>query len=321
MADQNIDLRMLVPLDGSDLATVSLPFVRTLATRSTAIVLLRVVPDPIPLTPMVGADGDRLDAMVWRAMDESTRYLNDVAAILTNETEHIRTMVDVGEPNEVITRIAARNTIDLIVMGTHGRGAFGRAMIGSVADRVVRSSVLPVMLVHPHERDLPARPHEVGNIRRLVVPLDGSPFAAEALPVAVRLARLLEIPIHLVHAIDLEGDWLLGGDDDDLETLLAPMRDGLAAWLRDEVQALRDEGLEATSRLEVGRAAHVISDGMEPGDVIVMTSHGASGLRRWLLGSVAEKLIRSTVAPVVLVPVDGRSALMARITDAATTTA
>ncbi len=148
--------------------------------------------------------------------------------------------------------------------------------------------------------------HEVGNIRRLVVPLDGSSFAAEALPVAVRVGRLLEIPIHLVHAIDLEGDWLLGDEGDDLETLLAPMREELAAWLRDEVQALHDAGLEATSQLELGRAAHVISDGMEPGDVIVMTSHGASGLRRWLLGSVAEKLIRSGIAPVMLVPVAER---------------
>lgn len=306
MADTNIDLRILVPLDGSDLATVSLPFVRTLATRSTAIIVLRVVPDPVPLSPMVGGDGDRLDAMVWHAMDEATRYLNDVAAILTNETEHIRTMVEVGEPNEVITRIAARNAVDLIVMGTHGRGAFGRTMIGSVADRVARSSSVPVMLVHPHERDIPARSHEVGNIRRLVVPLDGSSFAAEALPVAIRLARLLEIPIQLVHAIDLEGEWLLGDEHDDLEMVLAPMREELSAWLRNEVQALRDEGLDATSRLHVGRVAEVIADGMEPGDVIVMTSHGASGLRRWLLGSVAEKLIRSGIAPVVLVPVAER---------------
>ncbi len=306
MADTTIDLRMLVPLDGSDLATVSLPFVRTLATRSTALTLLRVVPDPTPLTPLVGSDDERLDAMVWRAMDEATRYLNDAAAILTNETEHLRMLVKVGNPDEVIERVAAENAVDLIVMGTHGRGAFGRAMIGSIADRVARSSVVPVMLVHPHERDIPARSHKVGNVRRLIVPLDGSAFARQALPVAERIARLLEIPVHLVHAIDLEGDWLLGDEDNDLEMLLAPMREELAAWLHDEVQALHDAGLEATSQLELGRVAHVIADGMEPGDVIVMTSHGASGLRRWLLGSVAEKLIRSGIAPVVLVPVAER---------------
>lgn len=309
MADQNIDLRMLVPLDGSDLATVSLPFVRTLATRSTAIILLRVVPDPIPLTPMVGGDGDRLDAMVWRATDEATRYLNDVAAILTNETEHIRTMVEVGEPNEVITRIAARNAVDLIVMGTHGRGAFGRVMVGSVADRVARSSVVPVMLVHPHERDVPARAHEVGNVRRLLVPLDGSAFARQALPVAERMARLLEIPIHLVHAIDLQGDWVLGDEANDLEVLLAPMHEEQAAWLHGEVEALGKQGLAATSCLETGRVAEVIADEIQPGDVIVMTSHGASGIRRWLLGSVANRLIRLAIAPVVLVPVAERATM------------
>lgn len=309
MADQNIDLRILVPLDGSDLATVSLPFVRTLATHTTALILLRVVPDPTPLTSLGGAGDGRLDAIIQRATAEATRYLGDAGAVLRHETEHIRMIVEVGEPDAIIARVAAEHAVDLIVMGTHGRGAFGRVMVGSVADRVARSAVVPVMLVHPHEGDIPARTHEVGNLRRLIVPLDGSAFARQALPVAERLARLMEIPIHLVHAIDLQGDWVIGADEPDLEVLLVPMREELGAWLRGEVEALGEHGLAATSCLEVGRVADVIAEEIEPGDVIVMTSHGASGLRRWLLGSVADRLIRSGLAPVVLVPVAERAAL------------
>lgn len=318
MADQNIDLRILLPLDGSDLATVSLPFTRALAMHTTALLLLRVVPDPTPLTSLGGARSDRLAEIMQRATDEAARYLGDVAAILRHETTHIRTIVEVGEPDAVIARVAAENAVDLIVMATHGRGAFGRVMIGSVADRVARSAVVPVMLIHPQERDIPARAREVGNLRRLVVPLDGSAFARQALPVAQRLARLLEIPIHLVHAIDLQGDWVIGADEPDLESLLAPMREELGSWLRGEVDALGEQGFAATSCLRVGRVADVVAGEIEPGDVIVMTSHGASGLRRWLLGSVADRLIRSGLAPVVLVPVAER-ATMIRLVEEATT--
>lgn len=307
MADPTTDLRILVPLDGSDLATVSLPFVRALADEASEVVLLRVVQDDTPLIA-VYADGHRVQQLLDRNRQSAKRYLEDVAAILTNETGRLTIRTDVGMPYTAILRAAREEDVDLIVIATRGRGFLGRAMVGSVADRVARTSPVPVLLIHPHEHDVPARPQELANVRRIIVPLDGSDLAYQALPVAERFARLLGIPILLLRAIDLQGEWVLG-DDEDTDSLLQPMREDLAEELHREARTLTDAGVPATIQLGVGAVTRIIRDAVEPGDVIVMTSHGEGGLRRWLLGSVAEKLIRSGVAPVMVVPVAGRATM------------
>lgn len=308
MADQTADLRILVPLDGSDLATVSLPFVRALATEATEVVLMRVVPDSAPLLGIPDAMSDRVDHILSHNEDVATHYLEGVAAILTNETGQLRIRTEVGIPHIAILRAAEEEHVDLIVMATRGRGFLGRAMVGSVADRVARTAAVPVLMIHPHEHDVPARAQEVGNMRRIIVPLDGSDLAHQALPIAERISRVLGIPIHLLRAIDLHGEWVLG-EDEDVESLLEPMREDIAEELHREVRRLVEAGIPSTFELTVGDVTRVIREAIEPGDFIVMTSHGAGGLRRWLLGSVAEKLIRSAVAPVMLVPVAGRAAM------------
>ena len=306
MADQLADLRILVPLDGSDLATVSLPFVRALADEASEVVLLRVVQDDTPLIA-VYADGNRVEQLLERNRQAANHYLEHVAAILSNETGHLTLRTDVGMPHTAILRAAREEHVDLIVIATRGRGFLGRAMVGSVADRVARTSPVPVLLIHPHEHDVPARPQEIGNVRRIIVPLDGSELANQAMPVAERFARLLGIPILLLRAIDLQGEWVLG--EDDMESFLEPMREDLAEELHREARSLTDAGVPTSIDLGVGPVTKVIRDAIEPGDLIVMTSHGAGGLRRWLLGSVADKLLRSGVAPVMLVPVAERATM------------
>lgn len=307
MADQIADLRILVPLDGSDLATVSLPYVRALASKASEVVLLRVIEDETPLIA-VYADGDRVQRMFARRQEIATDYLKAAAAILFNETPHLRIRTDGGLPHVAILRAAREEHVDLIVIATRGRGFLGRATVGSVADRVARAAPVPVLMIHPHEHDVPARAHELANMRRIVVPLDGSDLAYQALPMAERIARLLNIPIHLLRAIDLHGEWVLGDDHDD-ESLLKPMREDIAETLLTEARRLTDSGIPATFELTVGDVTRTIRDAVEPGDIIVMTSHGAGGIRRWLLGSVAEKLIRSGVAPLMLVPVAERATM------------
>lgn len=306
MADRDADLRILVSLDGSDHATVALPYVRALATEASEVVLLRVVQDSEPLLGISAAASDRVERILSRNEEAAKRYLEGIAAILTNETRHLTVRTEVGIPHIAIARVAAEERVDLIVMATRGRGFLGRAVVGSVADRVSRTAPVPLLMIHPQEHEVPARAQEVGNMRRIIVPLDGSDLARQALPVAERLSRLLDIPIHLVRAIDLQGEWVLG-DDEDPESLLEPMREDMAEGLHQETMRLNETGLRATFELTVGPVTRVIRDTAEPGDVVVMTSHGAGGLRRWLLGSVAEKLIRSGVAPVMLVPVAGRT--------------
>lgn len=306
MAEQAVPMRFLVPLDGSDLATVSLPYLRALAGEQDDVVLLRMVPESTPLTSIAGMAPERVARVTEQRVDAAKTYLHHVSDVLLNETGHIRIRTEVGLPHVGIVAVAEEEDVDMIVMATHGRGFIGRAMVGSVADRVARTATKPVLLINPPDRGIPARAQQVANVRRLIVPLDGSERAREALPVVERLAKALGLRIHLLRAIDLRGEWVIDEAEDELDDLLTPMREDLTETMLAEAQRIKTNGTRASFQVTVGTPATVIAEAVEPGDVVVMTSHGASGIRRWLLGSVAEKLVRSEIAPVILVPVAGR---------------
>lgn len=300
-------LRILIPLDGSDLATASLPYVRALAGSDAELLLLRVSTDPTPLTELGAVATPALDRARERALDTARAYLEDVAEILRDVTSHIVLITEISQAWDAIPRIADREEVDLIIMATHGRGFIGRTLAGSVADRVARSAHVPVMLIHPEPGDLPAGAEDTAELRRIIVPLDGSALARQALPMATWLARQHRLPIHLIRALDLHGEWV-SELTEHIEDIGSPLIDALEEELRAEAAALGDEGIEATFAVSGGLAARSIIDATQPGDVIVMTSHGTGGVRRWLLGSVAEKLVHAGVAPVLLVPVQERHA-------------
>jgi nucleotide-binding universal stress UspA family protein len=157
-------------------------------------------------------------------------------------------------------------------------------------------------------------------IRRLVIPLDGSALAEEALPTAQALATRLGVPLHLITAIDVlrEIPAELGpvvafdrGVYDKTRTQLDAAATSRLTQVSDQLQR---DGLHVTTEIVHGSPFAAIADAVHPGDVIVMTSHGRGGVRRWLLGSVAEKLVREAPVPVVLVPVAVR-----QVTPSATT--
>jgi nucleotide-binding universal stress UspA family protein len=197
-------------------------------------------------------------------------------------------------------------------MTTHGRGALGRWIFGSVADRVARSSPVPVLLVRPRERE----PGPVA-IRRLVVPLDESPLSEEALSMAQALATRLGVPIHLITVIDVmriipaEVAPVVAFDAAVYEETLSQLDAGAAALLANVSQRLEREGVHTSSKVAHGSPFTTIVDAVHDGDLIVMTSHGRGGVQRWLLGSVAEKLVREAPVPVVLVPVASRQSEIA----------
>jgi nucleotide-binding universal stress UspA family protein len=219
----------------------------------------------------------------------------------------VRVEVVGGDPTKQILRVAAEQGVALIAMTTHGRGALGRWVFGSVADRVARSSAVPVLLVRPSERE----PQQVA-IRRLVVPLDGSALAEEALPTAQALATRSGVPIHLITVIDVmriipvEVAPVVAFNAAVYEDTLSQLDAGAAALLADVSERLEREGVHTRSEVAHGSPFSTIADAVQDGDLIVMTSHGRGGVQRWLLGSVAEKLVREAPVPVVLVPVAAR---------------
>ena len=305
---------ILVPVDGSALAQEAIPYARSLLRPDDRLLLLRVVPlaesIAAAMTGSVIASEDEVSAMWKQAADGELAEAAGQAGIAA---DRIETEVAVGDPAEQIVATAQAKPAEMIVMASHGRGAIGRAIFGSVADRVAHTATVPVMLVRP-SKDHTDRPDF--HVARVVVPLDGSALAEEALPVAKRISAQLAVPIHLVRAIDPVSALPMASS----VTPVAPVSPEIATQIMNEIEAeakgtlaaaerrLAGEGFTATAELLEGSPFFAIADALKPGDVLVMTSHGRTGVRRWLMGSVAEKLVREAPAPVVIVPAVDREA-------------
>ena len=281
-------IRILVPLDRSAEASAALPYVAALATPGTEIILLTVV----------SSAGDADSA---RAGPEAAAQRLRVAG------QTVRTEVATGDPARRIVDMAADLRVELIVMASHGRGAVGRLIHGSVADRVGRESPVPVMIVRTRQIE----PGPVG-ITRLVVPLDGSSRAETALPVAIAISRRLGTPISLVRVVDPTD--LMPPAVGVGETIPFEIYDEAEKELEEETrryldtmaQKLREQGLPVTISLLMGSPASSIEEATHLGDVLVLCSHERTRVMRWLLGSVAEKLTREDESPVILVPAPDR---------------
>lgn len=303
---------ILVPIDGSALAAEALPAARALLRPEDRLLLLRVIPAAEPLTtPVTGtvvASQDEIGS-IWRAAADAE--LETAAAASNVDRSRIELLVEAGEPAEQIVAVAAERGDAIVVMSSHGRGALGRAIFGSVADRVAHTATVPVMIVRPGRDALAA-----GAVlfRRIVVPLDGSELAEAALPEAVKLAKHLGAPIHLVRAID-PTTWMpyaAGAEpapaiSPDLATqLVGQSQQEARTGLATAAAKLAGSGVEVTQQVLEGSPFFAIADALQPGDLLVMTSHGRSGVERWLMGSVAEKLVREAPVPVMIVPSQAR---------------
>jgi nucleotide-binding universal stress UspA family protein len=279
-----IALRILVPLDDSPEARVALPYAAALATPGTEIVLLTVVP--------TATDADAARA----GLETAAQHLR-----VAGQT--VRTEVATGDPARRIVDMAADLGAELIVMASHGRGALGRLIYGSVADQVGRESPVPVMVVRARQLE----PGPIG-ITRLVVPLDGSSRAEAALPVATSISRRLGTPISLVRVVDPVdlmppaigvGEAIPFEIYDEAEKELEQKA---RHYLDTVAQKLREQGLPVATSMLMGSPASSIEEMTHLGDVVVLSSHERTGVMRWLLGSVAEKLSREDESPVILVP-------------------
>lgn len=133
--------------------------------------------------------------------------------------------------------------------------------------------------------------------RRILVPLDGSKLAERALPAAEELARLMQAPLHLVRVID-PAQW-------DLSANGADEAEGLAAdsYLERMTQREVEQGIGARGEVRYGNTVREIVSTTQPGDLMVMSTHGRGGLARWFLGSVAEAVIRHAPVPLLLIRV------------------
>ena len=299
---------ILVPLDGSALAERVLPYVRSLVTiQSGSIRLLRVVSAADTQALLAHEDvllahkrGPELalhtrELRAWKQLiSQAERYLAARAAELCPAGLAVTSEVRIGHPAETIVQVAAERGSDLIALATHGYSGVTRWMLGSVADKVVQAADIPVLLVRE------AAPAEY-RLRRILVPLDGSPLAAQALPHAIGLAKHAQAEIVLLQVVAPTIDAfpripLPPGVRDLLhEQVLRELRDLATASLQ--------HGVAVTPLVLDGAPAQVIIETAEEqhADLIVMARHGFSGIRRWAVGSVADKVAHAATTPLLLV--------------------
>lgn len=269
---------IVIPYDGSEKSAFAFSYAELLPSR--AVRLVRVEPNFQVLAPGPLANF-RPD---WRAVraEQIEQELTPFAERFRGAGCEVDVRARFGEPAEEI--IDTASDADLIVMSTRGAGTLGGSLLGSVADRVARRSRTPVLLVPV----LPERGAPVA-ISRIVVPLDGSALAERALPIAASLASILGVPVRLLRVVD-PGAPESAGQVEAQQALDA------------QAQTLSDDGLEASAVILTGPPAQALLGALAPTDLVVMTTRGRGGLSRWLLGSVADRIVREAPAPVLLVP-------------------
>ncbi len=308
---------ILVPLDGSPTAEQVLPHVRLLATTLKARVkLLQVVQEShdYPFTApheelLVGlsrgaaglAHTQRMSAPEPELRERAESYLGEVA-LRELQGLDVDPLVRFGSPAEMITATAEEHGATMIAMATHGYSGLRRWTLGSVTDKVVQASETPVFVVRATEQPPVAEP----TLRRIMVTLDGSALARQALPYACNLARKAAselVVLTVSPMLSWSGAELISTVqevEEETARLQAALQDELAPF----APALREHHVKVVpvATFGVSPAAVIIGEAEDRGvDLIVMASHGYSGLRRWALGSVTDKVLHGTSTPLLVI--------------------
>lgn len=318
--------RVLVPLDGSEISERVLPLATAIARKAGgSLILLRCVraiddlASRIAYTNAYGSfmyNYDETDSA-----EEARRYLVHVAHTQVPGDVEAQKFVVTGEPAPAILTFAQEQQADLIVLSTHGRSGFKKWMLGSITQKLAFHSSLPVLVVSRDCSFSTCTWIETGGRVRVLVGLDGSQWAEISLRAAGTLASILSGPargeLHLLRVV----------------SPLTPSETALyrrAVIVRDfereatEVAANYLKGLEARLNVELAELHNLdvtwsVIEGSEPAsplvrladmgkgtscerafDLLALATHGRGGLERWVLGSVAERVLASTHIPLLM---------------------
>ncbi|HVA90022.1 MAG TPA: universal stress protein [Chloroflexota bacterium] len=291
---------MLVPLDGSSLAEAVLPLVERLAAAPEAtVVLLHILERSAPST----VHGDRH----LTTLDQAESYLGETAARLEALGARTRTHAHEAPEGDVARSIvdhAHEEQADLIVLCTHGRGRVRELISGSIAQQVLRRGATPVLLarIESGRSPLPFQP------RIILVPLDGTRDAEVALGPARDFARLLSAALHLVMVVPTVGT--VRGDKAPTapwmprttEAVLDLEERAAAAYLEGLAAETRGIGITVSTEIRRGDiSSALVEETREPDTgLVVIATHGRSGLQAIWAGSVTARVLAQTRAPVLL---------------------
>lgn len=244
--------------------------------------------------------------MPWTEWNEAARQSSQ--AMLAKAVEIIRGACKTpvrsvwreGHAAQHVIDYALAEKIDCIVMATHGRSGFSHLVFGSVAERVVRHSHCAVLTVRPASSQSYKIP-----IRKIVMPTDFSVNADAARPYAIDLARRYSAEIHVVHVFDHSIFYARGSDalSQNLDSVIGLEENRRREALQKYALDLDAQTAGILQLLKPGKPAESILNyaASIDADLIVLSTHGRTGLSHMLIGSVAERLIRTSPCPVLSV--------------------
>jgi nucleotide-binding universal stress UspA family protein len=302
---------ILVPLDGSSFGEHAIPLAINLARRAGAKLHLVHVHQAVPPATVAGVTV--MDAIDTHLRQDEQAYLTDVVRRLGDRaTARTSTALLDGDVTPALKDHASRIGADLVVMSTHGRGAFGRFWLGSVADELLREMPRPILLVRPHE----GKPdfHREPVLQNILVPLDGSELAERVLPSAMALAELFDGTLSLLRIVQPvirpsylhEGSGVMGLTHsllEEVQSLQCQRRDDAQVYLDRIAERVAGKGCRVRTRVIIDEQPAIgilVEAQSSHADLIAMETHGRRGLSRLFLGSVADKVVRSGVVPVLL---------------------
>jgi nucleotide-binding universal stress UspA family protein len=292
--------RILVSLDGSQLAEESLPYAEELSGRLGAELTLLYVSE---------SSKDTGQHMHHFYIQNKAEAVKDLAQLFTDKSDsrqviEVKSAISIGNPAEKIVEYADKENMDIIIMSTHGRSGITRWALGSVADKVVRANRKPVLLIRA--RGVRPEVHTQKLLQKILAPLDGSHEGEAVIPHVAELAAKLQAKVTLLQALPqgylsiATGDYIaytpkqIEADKTQVQQYL----DKVQGWLK-------QKGIAAESKVIVktgGAAEEIINFAAEiKADMVIMSTHGRSGVGRWVIGSVAEKVLHEGNTPLMLI--------------------
>jgi len=287
---------ILVPTDGSQGAEVAARHGRTLAAAfDSRVHLLSVVDERSYSSDLADLDpaiGDQREMLEQQAIER----VADIEDLASDSSITCHTAVEHGVPHEAILSHVTDHDIDLVSMGSHGRTGLERLLLGSVTERVVRTSDVPVLTSR-------LAPVDESGYDQILIPTDGSEAATAAIDHAVAIAEQYDATIHALSVVDSSA--LSGGYDvgTGIPDVLASLEEGSEQAVAAVEERCTDRDVDVVTNVAEGSPYRVIQQYIDDEGIslVAMGTHGRTGLERYLLGSMTERVIRTSDVPVLTV--------------------
>jgi nucleotide-binding universal stress UspA family protein len=287
--------KILVPLDGSKLAEKSLPYAEKLARKiSSQIILISVL--------LFGSESDEDK---YHHLHQF--YIQEMAKTMKEKAIKVKSVIVTGDPAEQIVDYADKKKVDLIIMGTRGRSALKRWILGSVADKVVSATLCPVALITTDDAETGMGGRKI--LRKALVILDGTAEGEVVIPYVEELASKLDMEVTLLQLVEQAYEYYAGAQDFSHVPVSKEKMNSIKAkarrHLRKLANLLEGKGITVAAKVMMDNSAETIIKVASKidADLLAMATRSRPSISRWIFGSVRDEIVKIGDTLVLLVRV------------------